>query len=62
MKLFGFVQSAKNRIFITKGLFAFLWKNKLWWMIPIVLMLIIFFLLMVFVQSTPLGPLIYPLI
>ncbi|MDD5144800.1 MAG: hypothetical protein PHW72_01630 [Candidatus Pacebacteria bacterium] len=31
-------------------------------MIPVILMLIIFFLLMIFVQSSPLGPLIYPLI
>lgn len=54
--------SIKTRFSIVKRLTVFLWKNKLWWLIPIIIMLIVFFVLMVFVQTSPLGPLIYPLI
>lgn len=56
------IQSIKTRFFIVTRLFSFLWKNKLWWLIPLILLLVIFFLLLIFAQSSPLGPLIYPLI
>lgn len=55
-------RSIKTRAFIIRGLFVFLWQNKLWWLTPLILILVIFFLLMIFVQSSSLGPLIYPLI
>lgn len=47
------------RLFIIKNLFRFLWENKLWWMIPLILVLIIFFILLIFAQGSPLGPFIY---
>ena len=42
-------------------LFLFLWRNKLWWLIPIVFILIVFSLVLIFAQSSPLGPFIYTL-
>jgi len=50
---------AKTRLSIIRGLMTFLWKNKMWWMIPMILVLVVFFLIMIFAQSSPLGVFIY---
>lgn len=42
-------------------LFSFLWKRKLFWMIPLVIVILILGLLAIFAQSSPLAPFIYPL-
>lgn len=49
------------RFSIVKRLFRFLWENKLWWLMPMILVLVIFFLILIFAQSSPLGPFIYTL-
>ena len=46
---------------IVTELFEFLWKRKMWWLIPIVVVLISFGLLMIFTQATAIGPFIYTL-
>lgn len=40
---------------------AFLWRRKLWWLIPMVTVLMAIGLLLVFAASTGLGPFIYTL-
>ena len=40
---------------------GFLWKRKLWWMIPMVLVFVAIGLLLVLAQSSPLAPFIYTL-
>jgi len=52
-------QSFKTRFVIIGYLFEFLVKNKLWWMIPMVLLLFLFFIIIILGQGTPLGPFIY---
>jgi hypothetical protein len=42
-------------------IFVFLWKRKLWWLIPLVVILLMFGLLILLVSASGLGPLIYPL-
>ena len=42
-------------------LFAFLWMQKLWWLFPVIVLLLLFALLIVLGNATGLGPLIYPL-
>ncbi len=42
-------------------LFAFLWKRKLWWLIPMVLILLLFGVFLVFASVSGLGPFIYTL-
>lgn len=42
-------------------LLSFFWQQKLWWLIPMILIMLILGLLMIFVGSTPLATLIYPL-
>ncbi len=42
-------------------LFAFLWANKLWWMTPVIVVLLLFAGLMFLAQSSALAPFIYTL-
>ena len=42
-------------------IFAFLWQQKLWWLIPMVTLLLIFGLLLVFASASGIGPFIYTL-
>lgn len=50
-----------QRFGIAGELLGFLWERKLWWMIPMVLVLLVFGFLMVAAQGTALGPFIYTL-
>ncbi len=51
----------KGRAKIVIELFRFLWERKLWWMIPIVAVLLLFGLLIFFTQSSAVAPFIYTL-
>jgi hypothetical protein len=42
--------------------FKFLWKRKLYWLIPLMIILLLLAILIIFAQATGLGPLIYPFI
>jgi len=56
---------AANRFFSRLGVFGellqFLWHRKLWWMIPMVVVLVLFGLLMIFTGSSAVAPFIYTL-
>jgi hypothetical protein len=39
----------------------FLWAQKLWWMVPMVAVLMVFGLLLVFASTSGVGPFIYSL-
>jgi hypothetical protein len=39
----------------------FLWKRKLWWLIPMVAVLLLFGLLVIFASASGVGPFIYTL-
>jgi drug/metabolite transporter superfamily protein YnfA len=51
----------KNRFSIMGELLAFLWLRRLWWMIPMVVVLLAFGLLIIFTHSSALAPFLYPL-
>ena len=55
------LRRAKAIFSIVKELFIFLWQNKLWWMIPMVLVFLILGLFIVFTQSAAVVPFIYTL-
>lgn len=55
------VKSLKGYGGIVGELLGFLWKQKLWWLMPALVVLLIFGLLLVFAQSTPLAPFVYTL-
>jgi hypothetical protein len=42
-------------------LLGFLWEQKLWWMIPMVAVLVLLGLVIVFAASSGIGPFIYTL-
>ena len=50
-----------SRLGIMRELFGFLWTQRLWWMIPLVGILLVFGLLLLFAQSSPLAPFVYTL-
>ena len=46
---------------IAGELFAYLWKAKMWWLIPMVFVLLLLAALMIFAQSSAIAPFIYTL-
>ena len=54
-------EGMKTRFGIAGELLSFLWQQKMWWLIPMVLVLLAFGGLMVTAQSSALGPFIYTL-
>ncbi len=56
-----FTEDLTNRLGIAGELLGFLWERKLWWLIPMVLVLLAFGGLLVTAQSSALGPFIYTL-
>ncbi|MGD9764793.1 MAG: DUF5989 family protein [Candidatus Binatia bacterium] len=56
-----FTTDLRNRFDIAAELLQFLWRQKMWWLIPMVLVLLVFGALLVTAQSSALGPFIYTL-
>jgi hypothetical protein len=56
------VRDLGARFGIAGELLGFLWSQKLWWMIPLVVMLLVIAALVAFASATTLAPFIYPLI
>jgi hypothetical protein len=50
-----------SRFRVVGEVFSFLWKRKLWWLMPMVFVLVLFGLLMVFAQASGIAPFIYTL-
>ena len=51
----------KGRLGILGELIQFLWQRKLWWMIPMIVILVLFGVLIVLAGSSPVAPFIYTL-
>jgi hypothetical protein len=50
-----------NRLGVAGELMAFLWARKLWWMMPMIVLLLAFGLLIGFAQTSAIAPFIYTL-
>ena len=57
----NFVKQAQSRAGTIKELFTFLWENRLWWIIPFVVVLLLVGILIVFAQTSPVAPFMYAL-
>jgi drug/metabolite transporter superfamily protein YnfA len=57
----GAIKNFISRLGILGELLFFLWKRKLWWLIPMVIILVLFGLLLVLTQSSVVAPFIYTL-
>lgn len=58
----GAVQDFFMRLGVLGELLAFLWKRKLYWLLPMVITLLVFAILLVVGSSGPAGVFIYPLL
>ncbi|MBZ0306200.1 MAG: DUF5989 family protein [Anaerolineae bacterium] len=50
-----------SRLGIVGELLVFLWRAKMWWLIPMVVALLLFTILIVVANAGPAGPMIYTL-
>jgi hypothetical protein len=50
-----------SNVDVVKELLEFLWKRKMWWLIPMVVVLLVFGLLVIFASVSGVGPFIYTL-
>jgi hypothetical protein len=50
-----------SNVGIVGQLMNFLWQRKLWWLIPMVVVLLVFGLLLIFASASGIGPFIYTL-
>jgi hypothetical protein len=55
------LRTVATRLGIVGELFGFLWKRRLWWLIPMVIVLVLFGLLLAFAQASGIAPFIYTL-
>ena len=57
----SFIRTMWNNLGVAGELLAFLWQRKLWWLIPMVTVLLVFGLLLIFASASGIGPFIYTL-
>jgi len=57
----NFLRSMSSNFGVVGELLSFLWKRKLWWLIPMVTVLLFFGLIMIFAAASGVGPFIYTL-
>lgn len=57
----NFFRSMGSNFGVVGELLRFLWQRKLWWLIPMIVVLMVFGLLIVFASSSGIGPFIYTL-
>lgn len=54
-----FFRNLVARLGIAGGLLSFFWRRKLWWMTPLVIVILVLGLLVIFGQSSAVGAFIY---
>ncbi len=57
----NFFRSMTSNLGVVNELLRFLWQRKLWWLIPMITVLLVFGLILIFASTTGLGPFIYTL-
>lgn len=56
------ISSKKESLGILGEFLGFLWKRRIWWMIPVFLALALIGAMLIFAQSSALSPFVYTLI
>jgi hypothetical protein len=57
----GAIKNFFSKLGILGELFQFLWQNKRWWLIPVLVVLVLIGVVLIFSQSSAIGPFIYSL-
>ena len=55
------LKKIRSRLSIIGELFAFFWQNRLWWLIPMLTILVLLGILVLLAQSSAVVPFIYTL-
>lgn len=55
------IKEISGKFYIAGELFSFMWRRKLWWMFPMVFILVMFGILIVVGTTSGVGPFIYTL-
>jgi uncharacterized membrane protein len=55
------IRGVVGRFGIASELLQFFWERKLWWLMPMLIVLILFGFLIIFAQSSAIAPFIYTL-
>ena len=61
MTMRGKIRGMGTKFGIAGELISFLWERKLWWIIPPIMLLLLFGLLIVLTEGSALAPFIYTL-
>lgn len=56
-----FLRSMGSNVSVVRELLVFLWRRKLWWLIPMITVLLVFGLFLIFASASGIGPFIYTL-
>jgi drug/metabolite transporter superfamily protein YnfA len=56
-----FFKNMTTNMGVVGDFLGFLWQRKLWWLIPMVTVLLLFGLLLIFASASGVGPFIYTL-
>lgn len=57
----NFIRTMTSNFGVAGELLAYLWKRKLWWLIPMISVLLLIGLLLIFATVSGVGPFIYTL-
>ncbi len=57
----NFLRSMTSNLGVAAELLSFFWQRKLWWLIPMITVLLLFGLLLIFASASGIGPFIYTL-
>lgn len=60
-KRMQFVRNTARNFGVAGELFSFFWRNKRWWMLPMIITLVILGILIILGQSSAIAPFIYTL-
>jgi uncharacterized membrane protein len=55
------LRGVAERVGIARELLRFFWERKLWWIMPMLILLLMFGFVMIFAQSSAIAPFIYTL-
>ncbi len=53
--------AVREKAGIVGELLSFLWQRKLWWIMPLAILLVLLGLLIIFAQTSAVAPWLYPL-
>ncbi len=57
----AFFKTVAMRLSTVGELLGFLWKRKLWWLVPLIVLLVLLLALLLLAQASAVGPFIYTL-